>query len=390
MQKLKVDMNMKDKVREAFRDKYGKNPEIISFAPGRVNIIGEHTDYNEGFVMPAALEQGTYFAGAKNRDKKIRIFSLNLKKEDSWEIEHSRERKGNFSDYLRGILNFLPFLPSSGIDGIVLSNIPIGAGLSSSAAFEISFIFLVSGLFNLKIEPTEIVKIAHHAENEFAGLKCGIMDQFVSVFGKKDHLIFLDTRTMEYEYVPFPFFWEIAVVNSGIKRELTSSQYNRRKEECEEAVKAIKKLFPEVKSLRDVTEDMLFEARKLMNERTYKRAMHVISENRRALEMKEYLFKNDACMIEKTMKLAHQSLAEDFEVSLPELDFLVDVASSLPYVHGARLTGAGFGGSIVALIQKNHRLDFENTIKNAYRKKFSIEAEVFFSSPSGGAYFERA
>ncbi len=377
---------MKNRVIDIFREKYGKEPEILSFAPGRVNIIGEHTDYNGGFVLPAALKQGTYIAGGKGKDRSIKVYSANLDREEEWQAGNETKR-GNFGDYLRGIIKFLPFELSSGFEAVIFSDLPMESGLSSSAALEISFINFILGIEGKTLDKLDIVEIAHRAENQFVGLQCGIMDQFISVFGRENHLLFLDTLKIRHKHVPFPSFWTLAVVNSGIKRELSSSEYNRRRKECEEALNAVKKLFPEVETLRDVTEEMLFEAKDLMNETVFKRAMHVISENQRVLQVVDYLEKRDTCMIEKLMKLAHQSLAEDFEVSLPELDFLVDTASSLPYVHGARLTGAGFGGSIVAILEKKKEKEFREKIQEEYMRKSGRKADVLFSPPSSGAYF---
>lgn len=378
---------MKNRSIEIFKEKYNKEPEVLAFAPGRVNIIGEHTDYNGGFVLPAALKQGTYIAGRKRNDSKIKVYSANLELEEEWELEYIT-RRSSFGDYLRGVIKFLPFQLSSGFEAIIFSDLPMGAGLSSSAALEVSFIYFLMGLEEREIERMEIVSIAHRAENQFVGVQCGIMDQFISVFAQEGTLLFLDTLTTEYKHVPFPRFWTLAVVNSGIKRELSSSDYNIRREECQEALNAIRKLYPDIDTLRGVTEEMLFSARNLMSETIFKRAMHVISENQRVLQMVEDFEKRDTCMIEKIMKLAHQSLSEDFEVSLPELDFLVESASSMPFVHGARLTGAGFGGSIVALVEKGKEGEFLANIREKYTKKFSIEPEIIFSPPSSGAYFQ--
>lgn len=379
---------MKNRLIEIFREKYDKEPEVLAFAPGRVNIIGEHTDYNEGFVLPAALKQGTYIAGKKIPEPIIRIYSANLDEQEEWKTGEEK-RTGGFGDYLKGILKFLPFRLSSGFEAVIFSDLPIEAGLSSSAALEVSFIYFLMGIEGKELERLQIVKLAHRAENEFVGVQCGIMDQFISVYAQEGHFLFLDTLTTEYKHVPFPKFWTLAVVNSGIKRELSSSDYNRRREECQEALYAIKKLYPDANTLRDVTEEMLFSARNLMSETIFKRAMHIISENQRVLQMVEYLEKRDSCMIEKLMKLAHQSLTEDFEVSLPELDFLVETASSMPFVHGARLTGAGFGGSIVALVEKRREEEFLAKIREEYTKKYSIEPEIIFSPPSSGAYLQK-
>ncbi len=378
---------VKEKITSVFKTRFGKKPGVVSFAPGRVNIIGGHTDYNGGFVLPVALKQGTYIAGAKRKDKKIIVYSENLNEKEAWKTENY-EKEESFGDFIRGILKFFPFEITSGFEAIIYSDLPMSSGLSSSAALEISFLYFLMGLEGRKIDKIEAVKIARRAENEFVGLQCGIMDQFTSVFAEEGHLLFLDTRNLKYKHIPFPNIWKIAVVDSGIRRELRTSEYNKRREECKMALKAVKSLYPEVMTLRDVSEEMLFEARKFMGNTAFRRAMHVISENQRVVEFVEYLGKMDLCMIEKTMKLAHQSLSEDFDVSLPELDFLVEAASSLPYVYGARLTGAGFGGSIVAIIKKGKEKKFAEEVEKEYMERFSRKASFIFSYPSFSAYYE--
>ncbi len=367
------------KTAELFRERFGGEPEVISFAPSRVNVIGEHTDYNQGYVMPAALNRVTVFAGRRRQDRKAVVYSTTLDKAAEWEVD-TLQRSGDFSDYLKGVLKFLPER-TAGFEAAVYSTVPLAAGVSSSAALEVAFVEFVNALYELGLERSEIVEIAHKAESQFVGVRCGIMDQFIAAFAVEEHLLLIDTRSLSYEPIPFPSSWVLSVVNSNVKRELASSEYNRRRAECEEAVRIISSRYPQVKSLRDVDEAMLVSMRKELPDVLFRRAMHVVSENQRVLDLAEYLKKRDYCMVEKIMALAHQSLAQDYEVSIPEIDFLVEKASSLPFVHGARLTGAGFGGSIVVLLERGEEEKLVRELSSSYRQRFGREAGFIFSRP---------
>ncbi len=375
-----------ERAQELFFEKFNGKPEVVSFAPSRVNVIGEHTDYNEGFVMPAALNRVTAFAGRRRDDDKAVVYSHTLKRTVYWDVK-VLEKTGDFSDYLKGVIKHLPH-PPGGFEAVIYSSVPVGAGVSSSAALEVSFTNFLNELFSLNLSKEAVVKIAHQAEYNFVGVRCGIMDQYIAVHARKDHLLLIDTRKQNHLYVPFPEKWMLAVVDSRVKRELNASEYNRRRHECEEVVKIISRYKPDIKSLRDLDEQTLFRFKSELSPTHFKRAMHVISENKRVLEIAEYMKKRDRCMIEKTMALAHKSLAEDFEVSIPEIDFLVEAASSLPWVYGARLTGAGFGGSIVVLLEAGHESQLEEFLRKKYMEKFDREPGFIFSRPfqAGAAY----
>ena len=363
---------MVEGIKGEFSALFGQDPEVISFAPGRVNIIGEHTDYNGGLVLPAAIKYGTYVAASRAEDGRIEVYSENAGWE-KWEAGSFEKRKG-FGDYLRGILKFMD-APAEGMRIYIKSSLPVGSGLSSSAALEVSFALAIQKIFSLDISGIEIVGACHMAESEFVGVKCGIMDQFVSFFAKKEHLILLNTQNLHHEYIPFLSSLTLAMVDTGIRRSLSSSRYNQRREECKRALEGVRKIFPEVENLSRVNEEMLFSARDFMDETAFKRAMHVISENQRVSHLADFLRAGDLCMVEKIMKLAHHSLSEDFEVSLPEIDGMVEEISSLPFVYGARLTGAGFGGFIVALLLKGKEKELQD----------NINRPVLFSGPWSGA-----
>ncbi len=365
---------MIEELRKKFTSRFGGEPFLISFAPGRVNVIGEHTDYNGGLVLPAAIRQGTYVLLAPREDRKIRVYSENLMNWEEWEAGQYPKSK-NFGDYLRGVLLYSQ-APTLGMDVLLYSDLPIGGGLSSSASLEVAFALAVNELFSLSRSREELIEIAHKAESEFVGVKCGIMDQFASALSKEGHLLFLNTKNLSYSFVPFPRNLLLALVDTGIRRELTSSHYNQRRVECQRALRALRRLFPDLETLSDADEEMLFAARPYMDEVAFKRAVHVISENQRVEALVEFLRTGDLCMVEKVMKLAHQSLSEDFEVSLPEIDRLVEKISSLPYVYGARLTGAGFGGYIIAILLKGKEKNFAEEFSSHH---------VIFSLPEGSA-----
>ncbi len=365
---------MIDRLKRKFAARFGREPEVVSFAPGRVNIIGEHTDYNGGLVLPAAIERGTYILMARRDDDRIRIYSENLQEEDEW-MAGEYPRRENFGDYLRGGLLYSG-APPRGLEVMVFSDLPLGGGLSSSASLEVSFALAVNEVFSLGKRRLNLVEIAHRAESEFVGVRCGLMDQFASALSRADHLLLLNTRTLEYQFVPFPRNLVLALVDTGIRRELTSSPYNRRREECFRALEGLKRAFPWVETLSDADEEMLFAARDYIDETAFKRAVHVISENQRVLALVEFLQAGDLCMVEKVMSLAHWSLSQEFEVSLPEIDELVERISSLPYVYGARLTGAGFGGYVIALLLKG---------KEDELRKALPSSEIIFSRPAEAA-----
>ncbi len=364
---------MRNRVEESFRSIFGKSPEFVTFAPGRVNIIGEHTDYNGGLVLPAAIQYGTYVALSRAVDGKIEVYS----EAEGWERWKSGEfpRRGNFGDYLRGVLKFSK-APPSGLRVYITSDLPIGGGLSSSASLEVAFALAVDRAFSLGSSGLGIVELSHGAETEFVGVNCGIMDQFVSFFAEQNHLLLLRTSDLQFEHIPFPENLSIALVDTGIRRALSSSEYNRRRQECQRALAGVRRLYPEVENLSMVDEEMLFSAREYIDPVAFKRAVHVISENQRVLQLVDFLRDGDLCMVEKIMKLAHESLSEDFEVSLPEIDALVEEISSLPFVYGARLTGAGFGGFVVALVLKGKEEEL--------RREFPSRT-VLFSRPWHGA-----
>lgn len=377
-----------DKIKSSFADKFGVPSNLLLVqSPGRINLIGEHTDYNEGFVLPAAIDKCIIFTVAPNQSKQWRFYSADLDRSMNYEIgmiQHSNERWAN---YLLGILDQLyrEGYEVPGIDCAFGGNIPIGAGMSSSAALEAGFLFALNELFDFKLDKFSIVKLAQKAENEFVGVKCGIMDQFTNIFGRDHHAIKLDCRLLEYEY--FPFVRDdlrIVLCDTHVHHELGASEYNLRREQCDEGVKRIRKYHPDVKSLRDIDIDMIEKSKKELSSIIYKRCKYVIEENERVIRACEDLKKNDFVSFGQRMYESHTGLRDEYEVSCAELDLLVDIASKIDGVYGARMMGAGFGGCTINLVESNYIKSFMKTIIDEYRKVMNKNVSIYVCLIEGG------
>jgi galactokinase len=358
-----------------FEEIYDSKPEVVSSAPGRVNIIGEHTDYNQGYVLPAAINLRNYFLLSKRKDEKICIWTENFKKREMFslqEIPFSKQEK--WVNYVKGIFWALQEegFELQGVNGLVWGDIPLEAGLSSSAAFEVSLILGLNTLFKLNLAPQRMAELARKAENDFVGVQCGLMDQFVSVFGEKNKAVFLDCESLEYELVPLHLEREglrIFVFESGVKRELASSEYNKRQLESFRALELLKKYG--VKSYKQANLKLLEEGKDEMDEALFKRARHVISENGRVKHAVGALKKDDFRLLGELIFRSHESLRDDYQVSCPELDLLYETAREFPGCFGARLTGAGFGGSGIALVKQERIEVFRKKIlEEASKRKF--------------------
>lgn len=352
----------------AFQQQFGRAPDLISEAPGRVNLIGEHTDYNGGFVLPAAVDRTVAVALARRDDGVIRAFSLDYEQCDEFPAERVRRfmgTRGGWRDYVRGVVWALldEQIPVGGADIAITGDVPQGAGLSSSAAIEVA----VAGALTSGIPLRELALLCQKAENLFVGVQCGIMDQFASALGEDGSALFIDCRSLECEAVPLPVGVAIAVVDSKVPRKLGDTAYNRRREECAEAAQALG-----VASLRDADEAML----PALPGDLLKRARHVIAENARVLAAVQALRAGDLEAMGRLMAESHASLRNDFAVSTPELDLLVDLATRADGVIGARMTGAGFGGCTVNLVRENAVDQFEGAIVNEYEQQTGLRAEV--------------
>lgn len=376
-------------IRENFQRIYGKTPRIFC-APGRVNLIGEHTDYNEGFVLPLAIDREFLVAGTSRTDSKINVHALDIKENFSFDLLRGEaiKRRGNWVDYVEGTARSLikRFDLATGADLIFTSTIPIGAGLSSSAALEVSNGFALLSLGEIEIDRRELALAAQEAEHEFVGIRSGIMDQFASAFGKAGHALLIDCRSLETEQIPLDITDAIiAVCDTRIKHELASSEYNTRRRECEIGVKILGEKLPGIFSLRDVGEEDFEKFQNILPEKIKHRCRHVISENRRTLAAVENLRKNNLEKVGKLMFASHESLRDDYEVSCAELDKLVEIARETTGVFGARMMGGGFGGCTINLVEKEDFEKFENNIRQKYRTSFGIEPSIFKVKASDGA-----
>ncbi len=390
--KESTSSQIEEKLLDAFEERFGAKPEVLASAPGRVNLIGEHTDYNEGFVFPMAIEQRIWAAGKRRDDGEIHLVSLNGMPDQQLSLD-ALSRKGTWSDYVAGVVLEArkADYPVGGFDAVVFGNVPTGSGLSSSAALEVCTLHLLMGLFDFEIEGKNQPLLCHRAETQFVGVNCGVMDQFISALGRKDHALFLDCRSLDYENVPVRLGEVlVAITDSKVQRGLVDSEYNARRRECEEGVRILQKAGEtQVKALRDATLEMLERHREKFPEVVYRRCLHVVSEDERVLRSVELFRRGDLEGFGRLLNESHTSLRDNYEVSCPELDTLVETAWSVPGVLGSRLTGAGFGGCTVTLVRKDALDDLIEAQTRAYRDRFDKTPEVFVSQPEQGGEHRR-
>lgn len=377
----------------AFRAQFdpGADPAelLAARAPGRVNLIGEHTDYNDGYVFPMAIDREVVVAGRRRTDGRVVIYSADYDARSEFVLDGvAKDSQAPWSNYFRGVVDVLQKegYRLGGLEAVVLGDVPQGAGLSSSAAFEVSAVAFLDGLFELGIDPVRRALLAQRAENEFVGVQCGIMDQFASSLGKAGHALFIDCRTLEYERVPFNLSGAtVMVVNTNKKRGLVDSEYNARRRECEEGAAYFAGRIPGVRALRDVTPEQFEAHASGLPQPVMKRCRHVVSECARVLQAVEALKRSDLETFGRLMYASHESLQRDFEVSCFELDTIVDIARQVPGVYGARMTGAGFGGCAVALVRESAAAELEARIRAEYPQKTGLEPEIFRFRPVDGA-----
>jgi galactokinase len=376
-----------------FQKQYGRAPRWIVAAPGRVNVIGEHTDYNDGFVLPMAIERYAVMAAdASATAGKISVYDTHYKESATIDVSAPMTKgEPKWSNYLRGVLAGFQQrgvkLPA--LDVAMVSTVPLGGGLSSSAALEVCTATLVEAATGKSIDPVEKALLAQKAEHEFAGVPCGIMDQFISVMGREGHLLLLDCRTRQTELVPMndPAV-ELLVVNTNVKHELGSGEYAKRRAECEAAAKILG-----LASLRDATADQLEKAKGKMTEVVYRRARHVIGEIERTLHAAEGIRESNWPAVGNLMYASHESLRDDYEVSCKELDAVVEIAEDIGRsggVYGCRMTGGGFGGCAVALVKTEAVAAIIKKIAADYKTKTGIDATIFSSRPAAGATIIKA
>ena len=387
VEKLKDIADMKNEIAKKFKDLFGTEPLIVC-SPGRINIIGEHTDYNNGFVLPASIDKAAYLAIALRNDDEIHLRAEDLNETFSTTIQEMKP-VGDISwpNYILGsVAQFIKKgIPLKGFNALLTSDVPIGAGLSSSAAVECATTFALNELFKTKLGRVEMVKMSQTAEHEYAGVMCGIMDQFASMMGKKDHVIKLDCRSLEYEYVPFKLEGiKILLLDTNVKHSLASSEYNTRRKECAQAVEWIKEHEPNVDSLRDVTEEMLDKYVLPKDQLIDKRSRFVVQEISRLQKACEDLKRGDIAAMGKKMFATHDGLSEMYSVSCDELDYLINFVRTNDAVIGARMMGGGFGGCTINLVKEEAIAGLIKDLSAQYEKHSGKKLSAYVVSISDG------
>lgn len=374
---------MKDKLRTAFIERFSSNPVFYASA-GRINLIGEHTDYNGGFVFPGAIDKYIMTAININGTDKVRLCSVDMNQYTEFGLREEDKPAEQWACYVFGVCREVikRGFEVKGFDAVFAGDVPLGAGLSSSAALESCFAYALNDLFNdNKISIFELALIGQSTEHNYCGVNCGIMDQFASVFGKKDCLMRLDCRSLEFKYFPFkPVGYKLVLVNSQVKHELVDSPYNKRRESCERVAKTLG-----VETLRDADMSMLEAAKAQISDEDYKRAVYVIGEKQRVLDVCEALEKGDYETVGQRMYETHHGLSKDYEVSCEELDFLNDVAKECG-VTGSRIMGGGFGGCTINLVKEDLYDTFVQTAKTKFNEKYGIEPIIIDVVISDGAH----
>ena len=393
-----------------FNERFGHPPEFIVSAPGRVNLIGEHTDYNDGFVFPVAIDKYLHIAASKRSDREVHLHALDMNEACVFSLEAIEDAKTPpWGNYLRGVAHLLQEQVLRGIEhtlngmsAVITGNVPISAGLSSSAALEVASALAFLGACGLEIAntgmnsnseielieipPMKLAALCQRAENEFAGVNCGIMDQSISLLGKADHALFLDCRSLEYKQVPLNLSDILIVIcNTNVKRELASSEYNKRRAECEKGVEILQRWLPSITSLRDVTLENFKKYEAELPQITQKRCRYVVEENARVQNAVSALVAKDIDTFGTLMNASHEGLRDAYEVSCDELNVLTEIAQDINGVIGARMTGAGFGGCTVNLVYSNAVEELQNRVMKEYAQRTGIEPDIYICDVGDGA-----
>lgn len=372
---------------DGFKARFG-TPASIYRAPGRVNLIGEHTDYNDGFVLPAAIEFHCWVAAAPRHDKKLVIHSENFNETVEADLDSlSPLGKKHWANYPLGVAWALCKTGKSltGANIYIAGEVPLGAGLSSSAAVEVAVGIALLNQSGHAVDRSELARLCQKAENEFVGARVGIMDQFVSCYGRASHALLLDCRSLEHKFVKLPADLQLVICNTMVRHELASGEYNARRSECEEGVRILRIVLPEIRALRDVTLSQLEEHRRILPPKVIARCRHVITENKRVKSAVEAFHRGDSKALGPLMQDSHRSLRDDYEVSCKELDLMVEIAIAQPGLIGARMTGGGFGGCTINLVESAAVTDFRQNVAAAYFSSTGLTAEIYVSPASEGA-----
>ena len=373
---------MIDQLRHTFAERYGEPPPIVVRAPGRVNLIGEHTDYNDGFVLPMAIERAVYIALRPTPNKAVRLVALDFDTEVRFSLEGEIEHGSGPGEYVRGMAQALNAAgyPLEGFEGLLAGDVPVGAGLSSSAAMEMAVGQALAAVGGFEVDPKKLAQMGQWVENEWLGLGSGIMDQMISAAGVADHALLIDCRSLALTPVPLPDETVVAILDTGTRRELVGSAYNERRQQCEAAAD-----FFGVAALRDVTPEQFGQRADGMAALPRQRARHVITENARVLEARDALQAGNATEFGRLMSESHASLRDDFEVSSPALDAIVRHAQNHPASYGARMTGGGFAGCAVALVRRTAAEVFAQTVAEDYATETGHEPQVYLTRATAGA-----
>ncbi len=381
-----MNNSLLEQIEKKYKELYSGKPLLIR-APGRINLIGEHTDYNEGYVLPCAVSPAIYFAAGLRNDNKVCLNSFDYGSFCEFEISQKETPKEQWASYLYGITRIIQEkgYKIGGFNCVFGGDVPVGAGMSSSAALESGLCLAISTLFNLNLDKMEMAKIGQKSEHEYVGVKCGIMDQFASIFGKKDHCVRLDCRNLEYEYSKLELKDYIFVLtDSKVKHSLASSEYNTRREECAMGVKALQKKYPQIKNLRDANIEQLQSVIGEITDTVYNRCKYVIEEDNRVIEACNTLNNNNLTRFGELLYLSHNGLSKLYEVSCKELDFLVDKTKQMDYILGSRMMGGGFGGCTLSLIKADKLEEYKNTILPLYTKEFGHECKFYAATAEDG------
>lgn len=377
----------KNLISDKFENCYGQPPELFVHSTGRINLIGEHTDYHDGFVMPAAIDLGINWALKKNDDGVVRGLSLDTNESDEFEVESKKRVETQWMQYLQGVVEILKDdgYNVGGVDLIIKSDLPIGGGLSSSSSLATGFTFALSKLFNLKLSKKDLTEIGCRAEWWY-GTRGGNMDHFAISHGKKDKATFFDIHNFEFEYVPIPKNLAIVVFETTVRHNQKKSPYKKRREEAEKGLELLKKYYPEkkIEKLRDVDFEMLNKAKNSMDDLTFRRCLHVIGENQRVIDAKEALKNSDFKTFKENVQNSHRSLRDDYQVSCPELDIAVAEAEKIDGFVAGRMTGGGFGGCTVNLIEKDKAAKFADELCKSYKKITGLTPKVYICRADDG------
>ncbi len=376
--------------RAEYQTLFGEKPALDAWGPGRVNLIGEHTDYNDGYVLPMALNRGIFCTGKGRNDGKVILYSADYQDRVEFDVENlKKDPTHSWADYFKGVL--AQYLKAGGkfqgCQALLKGDLPQRAGLSSSAALEVASAVFIEKISGQVWGDLELVKAAQAAENQFVGVNCGIMDPYASYLGRDSDALLIDCQNLSYQWVPIHKDAKIVVCNTGVKRALAQSAYNQRRQECEEAVRLLKPALPHVHTLRDLSVADFERHQELLPETILKRCRHVVSENQRVLDMVRALEQDDLITAGTLMAQSHESLCDDYEVSCKELDLLANLAQKNEAVYGARMTGAGFGGCTVNLVREDGVESFRREAAVEYKAKTGIDLESYVFTASAGAKF---